>query len=92
MRPMRFFHLARRLVGKGERENRKCVDALVNEVGNSVGKHTGLSRTCSCDHHHGSFYMSCSGPLRLVQTVQHLHFPNVAGLGSNTLPLMHPKK
>jgi len=84
------FHFAGRLVRKRERQDGEWIHPLVDEVGDTVRQYTGLSGTCSRDNHHGSFYLSCCGLLRLIQSFQHLHYSNVAGLASNTLSLSTP--
>ena len=51
-------HFARRLVGKGEGKNVESIHSFgIDEVGNPVGQHSRLARTCTRNDHHGAFCM-----------------------------------
>ena len=75
-------HLARGLVGEGEGENGERVDPLVDQVGDAVGEHTGLSGPRAGHHHHGALNVSCRRPLGVVQSRQHLHDSKSSRIGS----------
>ena len=65
-----FFHLSCSLVGKGERHDAPGFHSLLQEVSDLIGKHTGLSRTCTGNHKRRSVNIFHSLALRFVQVVQ----------------------
>ena len=75
--PNALLHLARRLVGERQRQNGERVHAFLNEIGNPISQHPGLSRTRSGDDHHGAFFMPGGCLLCLVQFVQKIHTSKV---------------
>ena len=75
-------HLARGLVGEGQGENGEGVDPLVDQVGDAVGEHSGLSGPRAGHHHHGALNVPCRRPLSVIQSRQHLHDSKSSRIGS----------
>ena len=68
-----FLHLPGSLVGKGQRQYLSRCHPHMQQVGNAIGKDTGLSRTGSSNHQAGTFILFDSQLLCFVQIVQEIH-------------------
>ena len=62
-------HLARRLVGEGERQYAPRLQAQLHEVGHLVGEHTCLARARTRNHQRGAIVIGHSLQLALIEFV-----------------------
>ena len=65
-----FLHLTGSLVGKGQCQDAPRVIALVHQVGNLVGKYTGLSRTGTGNHQRRTVVIEHCRALAFIQFIQ----------------------
>ena len=81
-------HLAGGLVGKGQRQDAPRLVALLHQIGYLVGKHTRLSRSCTCNDQRRTFIIKHSLTLAAVQLIQIVthNLPFLFGYISSGLP------